>query len=119
MAEEDWTPSTIMQGHLQKLTKQGFMTAEELVACRVPEDPVSPAPAEGYVVSFVAFYEQGFGRPLHRFLRSLLQHYGLHLHNLTPSGVLHIAAFVNLCEAYQGINPDFDMWNYFFPIHHP
>jgi hypothetical protein len=49
----------------------------------------------------------------------LLQHYGLELHNLTPSGVLHIAAFVNLCEAYQGINPDFDMWNYFFPVHHP
>jgi hypothetical protein len=27
---------------------------------------------------------------------------------LTPSGILHMAAFVTLCE------PHFDMWNYFF-----
>jgi hypothetical protein len=26
----------------------------ELVTCRVPEDLISPAPVEGYVVSFVA-----------------------------------------------------------------
>jgi hypothetical protein len=71
MVELDWTPSTITQGHLQKLSKQGFMTAVELAACCV--DPVFPAHAEGYVVPFVAFYEQRFGMPSHRFLRSLLQ----------------------------------------------
>jgi hypothetical protein len=37
------------------------MTAMELATHRVPEDPVSPTPAEGYMVTFVAFYEQGFG----------------------------------------------------------
>jgi hypothetical protein len=31
---------------------------------------------------------------------SLLQFYGLELHHLTPSGILHIAAFITLCEAY-------------------
>jgi hypothetical protein len=36
---------------------QGFMTTVELVTCRVPEDPLSPASEEGYVVSIVAFYE--------------------------------------------------------------
>jgi hypothetical protein len=56
------------------------MVAVELEACQVPEDPVFPAPAEGYVVSFMAFYERGFDRP----------------HHLTPSGVLHIAAFMTL-----------------------
>jgi hypothetical protein len=39
------------------------MTAAELATCRVPEDLTSPAPAEGYVVTFVAFYERGFEVP--------------------------------------------------------
>jgi hypothetical protein len=40
--------------------------------------------------------------------------YGLELHHLTPSGILHVAAFMTLCEAYMGIEPQFDQWNYFF-----
>jgi hypothetical protein len=114
MAEQDWTPSKITQGHLQSLTNQGFMTTTELTACLVPEDPAFPTPVERYVVTFVAFYEWGFGAPSHRFLRSLLQHYDLELHNLTPSGILHIVTFMTLCEAYIGIDPHFSMWNYFF-----
>jgi hypothetical protein len=62
------------------------------------------------------FYERGFGMCSHRFLRLLLQFYGLELHHLTPSGVMHIAAFVTLCEAYIEIKPHFNLWNYFFHI---
>jgi hypothetical protein len=51
MVEQDWTRSTIMSGHLQKLVKQGFLMAAELVACHVPEDPAFPAPEEGNMVS--------------------------------------------------------------------
>jgi hypothetical protein len=57
MAEQDWTHSTITIGHLQKLVKHEFMVAAELEACRVSEDPAFPTPEEGYMVSFVAFYE--------------------------------------------------------------
>jgi hypothetical protein len=81
--------------------------------CRVPTDPASPALIAGYVATCSAFYERGFGAPPHRFLCSLLQFYGLELHHLTPSGVLHIMAFVTLCEAYMGIEPHFNLWNYF------
>jgi hypothetical protein len=42
--------------------------------------------------------------------------YGLELHHLTPSGILQMAAFVTLCEAYMGIEPHFDLWNYFFRV---
>jgi hypothetical protein len=55
--------------------KLGFMTVVELGACRVPENPAFSAPTEGYVVSFVAFYERGFGIPVHQFLYLLLQYY--------------------------------------------
>jgi hypothetical protein len=119
MAEQDWTPSTVLSGHLQKLVKQGFMTATEFVACHVREDPAIPTPKEGYVVSFMAFYERGFDTSSHWFLYSLLWHYGLELHHLTPSWVLDIATFVTLCEAYLGIDPNFDLWNYFFHVQRP
>jgi hypothetical protein len=33
---------------------------------------------------------------------------------LTPSGILHMAAFVTLCEAFIGIEPHFNLWSYFF-----
>jgi hypothetical protein len=71
------------------------------------------------VVSFTVFYEWGFGMPPHRFLCSLLRCYCLELHYLTPSGVLHIVAFMTLCEAYYGIDPELDMWKYFFRIRCP
>jgi hypothetical protein len=56
----------------------------------------------------------GFGVPSHRFLCSLLRSYGLELHHLTPLGILHMAAFVTLCEAYIGIEPHMNLWSHFF-----
>jgi hypothetical protein len=54
--------------------------------------------------------------PPHLFLHSLLWYYGLELHHLTPSGVLHIAIFVTLCEAYLGVDPNLNLWKYFFRL---
>jgi hypothetical protein len=50
----------------------------------------------------------------HQFLRSLLWSYGLELHHLTPSMILHMAAFVTLHEALNGIEPHFNLWSCFF-----
>jgi hypothetical protein len=60
-----------------------------------------------------AFYEQGFNVPSHRYLHSLLQFYSLALHHMSPLWILHMASFVTLCEAYMGIEPHFNLWNYF------
>jgi hypothetical protein len=90
------------------------MAVVELATCRVLEDPTSPALMGGYVMVCAAFYERGFGVPSHQFFCLLLQFYGLELHHLTPTGILHIPAFVILCETYMGIVPHFDLWNYFF-----
>jgi hypothetical protein len=46
------------------------MTAMELAACHVPEDPAFSAPVKGYVVTFVACYELGFIAPSHPFIHS-------------------------------------------------
>jgi hypothetical protein len=108
-----------MPSHLEKLMKHWFMAVVELGACRVLEDPASPTLAEGYVVSFVAFYERGFSMPPHQFLCSLLRYYGHRLHHLSTSIVLHIAASVTLCEASLGIDLDLDLWKYFFSVRRP
>jgi hypothetical protein len=65
MVEQDLTPSTITLGHLQKLMKHGFMSVAELEAYRVLEAPAFPSPLEGYVVSFMTFYERWFSMPPH------------------------------------------------------
>jgi hypothetical protein len=93
---------------------ESCMIAAELATCHVSKDPASPAPVGGYVVVCVVYYERGFDVPSDWFIYSLLQFYDMELHHLTPSGILHMAAFVTLCEAYMGIEPHFDLWNYFF-----
>jgi hypothetical protein len=98
MEEQDWTPFKVTQDHMQNLVSQGFMTAAEVTICRMLEDPVPSTLTKGC---------------------SLLQHYCLDMHNLTLSGILHITTFVTLCEDYMGIDPHFDLWNYFFHVRHP
>jgi hypothetical protein len=114
MAELSWPASEVTQEHLQNLISQGYMTAMELATYLVPEDPASPTPAGGYIVACMTFYERGFSVPSHQFLHSLLRSYGLELHHLSPSRILHMVAFVTLCEAFIGIEPHFNLWSYFF-----
>jgi hypothetical protein len=45
---------------------------------------------------------------------SLLWSDNMELHHLTPLGILHMVAFLTLCEAYIGMEPHFNLWNYFF-----
>jgi hypothetical protein len=79
------------------------MTAAEIMTCHMLEDTASPVPMEGYVVSFVAFYQQGFGVPSHRFLCLLLQHYRLEMHNLTPLG---FPTHYGLHDSVRGLRGD-------------
>jgi hypothetical protein len=95
-----------MQEYLQNLVSQGYVTAAELTSCRIPEDPTSPFPTGGGGWGICRGVHDVLA---HRFLRSLLQLYGLEPHHLTPSGILHMAAFVTLCEAYKGIEPYFNL----------
>jgi hypothetical protein len=113
MAELGWPVSEITAKPLQNLVSQGYLLAVELANCHVPTDPASPALVVGYVAVCSSFYHRGFGVPSHQFLCLLLLFYGLELHHLTPLGILHITTFITLCEAYMGIEPHFNLWNYF------
>ena len=73
-----------------------------------------PEPPQGYVVSFLAFHVRGFAMPAHRFLREILHHFKVALHELAPNGLQQVAVFVALCEGFLGIDPHFDLFLYFF-----
>jgi hypothetical protein len=75
-----------------------------------------PSPLDGYVVSFMHFHERGLATPAYRFLQGLLHYYKIELQHLNPNRILHMAAFVSLCEGFLGIEPHFDLWRYFFIV---
>jgi hypothetical protein len=109
-----WPALVVTQEYLKNLVSKGYMTAAEFVTCLVPVGPVSPTPAKGFVMACVVLYEWGFGLPSHRFLHSLLRSYGLELHHLTLSGILHVVALVTLCEAFLGVEPPLNLWSHLF-----
>jgi hypothetical protein len=65
-------------------------------------------------VSFISFHERGFGVPTGRFMRAILFHYGVELHNLSPNSISQAAIFVAVCEGYLGIAPHWDLWTHLF-----
>ena len=71
-------------------------------------------PRDGYVVSFVAFYERGLGLPADRFMRVLPHYYGVELHNFNPNSIAQVAIFVAVCEGYLGIAPHWELWLHLF-----
>ena len=73
-----------------------------------------PNPSQGERVCFTSFLLRGVGFPIHPFLRGLLEHYGIQLHNLTPGSILHISSFVALCELFLGCEAHFKLWKKFF-----
>ena len=65
-------------------------------------------------MSFLTFHERGLGYPAHWFLRGLLNECGLELRHLNSTGVLHIAGFVTVCEAFLGVEPHVDLFRRLF-----
>ena len=60
--------------------------------------------------------ERGLSIPACDFLWGLLFFWGVQLHHLTPDSILHIAIFVQLCEAFLGIHPHFDLFKSLFSL---
>jgi hypothetical protein len=82
---------------------------------RVPmRSEVEPRPKENEVVSFFPFHLLGFGLLAHPLLRWVLYYYGLHLHDLTLEGILHLSVFIMLCEGFLGIPAHYDLWQFLF-----
>jgi hypothetical protein len=114
MVASCWPKLEVTRECLQNLASKGYMTTEKFATSLVLTGSVSPTLMVGFIVVYAAFFKRGFGLPSHLFLRSLLWFYGLELLHLTPTGILHMAAFVTQCEAYIGIEPPLNLWSHIF-----
>ena len=47
-------------------------------------------------------------------MRVLLNEWGLELQHLNSTGVLHVASFVTICEAFLGMEPHVDLFRRLF-----
>jgi hypothetical protein len=68
------------------------------------------------MLSFIPFHERGFVVPVSRFMRALLHHYGVELHNLNPNSIAQAAIFAAVCEGFLGIDPHWDLWTHLFSM---
>jgi hypothetical protein len=107
-----WVPSLFEESDLKKAKKDGFLL--ETAPIIFPSDEHVPLPPKGYRVMFLAFLLRGLSLPTHEFLRGLLFIYGVHLHQLMPNSILHIACFITLCESFLGIDAYWVFGNFFF-----
>ena len=99
---------------LKSFAMKGFLPPKEGAHWRAPRREEFPQHQPDEVVSFLAFHERRFGYAPHWFLRGLLNEWGLELQHLNPTGVLHIAGFVTVCEAFLGMEPHADFfWRLF------
>lgn len=110
-----WARSSILGGNLDKLVSMGTLARySDADEWRFLAPEAAPGPSVDFVVSFTSFLEHRFRVPTHPFFCGLRFYYRLELQHLNPNGIQHIAIFITLCEGFLGIDPNFDLWWYFF-----
>jgi hypothetical protein len=113
-----WARSSVMERKLEDLVCDRLlrpMASRTQPEWRVPSsDHREPTPPEGYVVSFMAFHERGFGVPANPFMRALLHYYKVELHHLAPNSIPRAAIFAAVCEGYLGMEPQWNLWLHLF-----
>src|SRR3954471_14586978 len=102
---------------IQELIAEGYLPATEGLAWRAaPAGEVTPSPPGGGQVYLKAQLVRGVSLPMSHFFLSILNHYKVQPHNLSPNSILVLSNFLALCEGYLGISPRLDLFVYFFTI---
>ena len=104
-----WMASSVTEEDIKKLREARYLTAE--IPHRLPtQGQVIPTHEPNESVVFVSHFLQGLGFSLDPFVRGLMFYYGLDFHDLAPDSILHISAFIVVCEAFLCIQPHFRLW---------
>ena len=113
----DWRGSDITDRDIQELITEGYLPTTEGLAWRAaPAGEVTPSPQAGEKVYLKAQLVRGVSLPISHFFLSVLNHYKVQPHNLSPNSILVLSNFAALCEGYLGIRPRLDLFVYFFTI---
>ena len=102
-------PSSVTEEDVLKLREAKYLAFE--ISHRLPaEGQAIPTPEPGEYVVFVSHLHRGIGFPMDPFVRGLMFYYGLEFHDLAPESILHISAFIVVCEAFLRVAPHFGLW---------
>jgi hypothetical protein len=113
---EEWVESMSTEVALNRLVVDGVLLDRETMGWHPAAGVGFPTPGGDELVVFEGYFYRGFGSPVHPFLSSLIDYYGISLCNLGPNSILHVVIFVHFCEAYLGILPHFDLFRHFFHL---
>ena len=98
------------------MVKDGVLLEKEIIEWHAADGKAFPTANTGEIVVFEPFFYRGFSAPTNRFFRGLLNFYKIELVHLNPNSILHISAFIYLCEAYLGIKPYFALFRHLFHV---
>ena len=113
---DGWKKSKLSESKIYSLVRRHLLQSKTLIQWQSTEGHERPFEKTSAIVLFKAFVERGLAVPVCDFLRGLLFVWGIQLHHLTPDSIMHIAIFVQLCDAFLGIHPHFDLFkSLFFP----
>lgn len=113
---KEWVPSTSTQSDLEEMVMEGFLPDQATTGWRPTTGERFPNPHDGELIVFEDFYCRGFRLLAHPSVRKLLVYYGIALVHINPNSILHLSIFINLCEAYLGIEPHFNLFRYLFHL---
>ena len=110
--DQEWVNSTTTQKILEGMVFEGVLHDPATVGWRPAAGEPFLTPDTSELV-FVAYFVGRFGIPAHPFQRKLLGYYSISLCHLHPNSILHISLFINMCEAFIGIAPHFNLFTIF------
>ena len=111
-----WRASKCSEFHLLGLVEENLLQPRKVVNWRKSLGYSVPHEEPNEAVIFHSFILHGLGIPISNFFRGLLHHWGIQAHHLAPNSIHHISIFVHLCEAFLGIKPHFDLFQYLFHL---
>jgi hypothetical protein len=114
--EVSWRPSTIGTIDLMNLCVDGMLQDQETIQWKACFEEAFPSDGKEEIVLFRSFCERGFAEPASQFFQDLLWSYQLELHHLTPNGVSYIAIFAHFFEAFLGLEPSIEFFQYLFHV---
>jgi hypothetical protein len=108
-------PSISDENEIRKLVVSHFLSeCAVLQWCSATGEHI-PTPNTNEIVEFTSFFQRGFGILACDFLYGLLDRYQIEILHLNPNSILQIIVFIQLCEVFLGIPPNFPLFkNYFF-----
>jgi hypothetical protein len=100
------------------MEQEGLVEAKEISKWRVEPKAAMSAPRKKEIVMLKSHIDRGLSLPPSYYLKSMLRHYELQVHHISPNSITIIAGFVALCEGYLGIYPREDLFRLYFNIRH-